>query len=88
MKSAMQETILKSTLLHIQLERCQYIDDFPETVASIFSSMCDGSTLKPYDELKRKLYRINTNFFDLNKKVKKRNFYLRLYDRVQRRINR
>lgn len=84
--SVMQEDILKSTLFHIQMKRCQYIDDFPETVASIFSSMCVGKRLKPYDDMKRKLYRINTNFFDINNKIKKRDFYLGLYERIQRKI--
>jgi hypothetical protein len=84
--SVIQEDILKSTLFHIQMKRCQYIDDFPETVASIFASICKGNKMKPYDDIKRKLYRINTSFFDINDKIKKRDFYLGLYERIQRRI--
>jgi len=86
--SVIQEDILKSTLLHIQMKQCQYIDDFPESVATIFSTMRVGSKLKPYDDMKRKLYRISTSFFDINKKIQKRDFYLGLYDRIQRIIKR
>ncbi|MFW9978839.1 MAG: hypothetical protein ACFFEJ_12220 [Candidatus Thorarchaeota archaeon] len=86
--SVIQEDILKSTLLHIQMKQCQYIDNFPETVASIFSSMRVGNRLKPYEDMKRKLYRISTSFFDINSKIKKREFYLGLYDRIQRAIKR
>ncbi len=86
--SVSQEDILKSTLFHIQMKRCQYIDHVPETVASIFTSMCKGNKLKPYDDMKRKLYRINTSFFDINDKIEKREFYLGLYERIQRQISR
>lgn len=86
--SVIQEDILKSTLLHIQMKQCQYIDDFPEAVASIFTSMRSGKKLQPYDDMKRKLYRITTSFFDINKKIEKRDFYLGLYDRIQRVIKR
>jgi hypothetical protein len=84
-----QEDFLKSTLLHIQMKRCQYIDNFPETVASVFESMCKGNRLKPYDEVKGKLYKIKTSFFNINRnRVKKRDFYVGLYDRISRRIKR
>ncbi len=80
-----QDEILRSTLFHIQLKQCQYIDDFPETVTEIFQSMINGKRLKPYDEMKRKLYRIRTNFFDINgEKIVKRDFYLGLYNRIKR----
>ncbi|MDF1538118.1 MAG: hypothetical protein P1Q69_04365 [Candidatus Thorarchaeota archaeon] len=80
-----QDDILRSTLFHIQLKQCQYIDNFPETVTEIFQSMINGKKLKPYDDMKRKLYRIKTNFFDINgEKVVKRDFYLGLYNRIKR----
>ena len=84
-----QDEILRSTLFHIQMKQCQYIDNFPETVTEIFRSMVKGKRLKPYDEMKRKLYRIKTNFFDINgDKVVKRDFYLGLYNRIQRKVQR
>ena len=80
-----QTDILRSTLFHIQLKQCQYIDNFPETVSEIFQSMYDGKKLKPYDDMKRRLYRIKTNFFDINgEKIVKRDFYLGLYNRIVR----
>jgi len=82
-----QDDILRSTLFHIQLKQCQYIDNFPEAVTGIFQSMYNGKKLQPYDDLKRKLYRIKTNFFHINgDKVVKRDFYLGLYNRIKRKV--
>lgn len=80
--------ILQSTLFHIQLKQCQYIDDFPETVADIIDRSIKSNKLRRYDDVKRKLYRIKTSFFDINKnKVKKGDFFESLYNRIVRRIS-
>ncbi len=82
-----QDDILRSTLFHIQLKQCQYIDNFPEKIAEIFKTSYDGKKFKPYDDMKRRLYRIKTNFFDINgDKIQKRDFYLGLYNRIKRKI--
>ncbi|MFW9944976.1 MAG: hypothetical protein ACFFB7_08255, partial [Candidatus Sifarchaeia archaeon] len=39
---------------------------------------------RSYLRLKRKLYRISTSFFDLNKRIKKRDFFESLYQRIAR----
>ncbi|NHJ14605.1 MAG: hypothetical protein EAX95_13075 [Candidatus Thorarchaeota archaeon] len=80
--------ILQSTLFHIQLKQCQYIDNFPETVADIIDQSIKNNKLRRYEEIKRKLYRIKTNFFDINRnKVKKCDFFESLYNRIARRIS-
>ena len=61
-----KDEILRSTLFHIQLKQCQYIDDFPERVTDIFQSTVDENGLLPYDKIKRRLYRIDTSFWDRN----------------------
>ncbi|MHA2424839.1 MAG: hypothetical protein ACXAEF_08630 [Candidatus Thorarchaeota archaeon] len=81
------DDILRSTLFHIQLKQCQYIDNFPEKITEIFKSNYDGKKFKPYDHMKRRLYRIKTNFFDINgDKIQKRDFYLGLYARIKRKM--
>ena len=74
--------ILRNTLFHIQVKQCQYIDDFPEAVASIIDTAVDGENLKEYDSVKRRLYRIKTNFFKINN-IKKKDFFEGLYTRIK-----
>ncbi len=81
------DDILRSTLFHIQLKQCQYIDNFPEKITEVFKSSYNGKKFKSYDDMKRRLYRIKTNFFDINgEKIQKRDFYLGLYNRIKRKI--
>jgi len=78
--------ILRSTLFHIQIKQCQYIDNFPEKVTSIIDTAVGKKRLKQYSEIKNKLYRIKTNFFTINKgKVKKKDFFEGLYERIRNR---
>ncbi|TFG31685.1 hypothetical protein EU527_11870 [Candidatus Thorarchaeota archaeon] len=74
--------ILRNTLFHIQVKQCQYIDDFPEAVTSIFDSAVERKGFKEYDAVRRKLYRIKTNFFKINN-IKKKEFFEGLYTRLQ-----
>ena len=86
-QSINRDAIIRSTLFHIQLKQCQYIDDFPEAVADVFEKNVFRGRLRKYQELKRKLYRISTNFFEVNKGIKKKEFFESLYDRIKRRIS-
>ncbi len=74
--------ILQSTLFHIQVKQCQYIDDFPEVVTTIIDSAVGKRRLKGYETVKRRLYRIRTNFFKINQ-IKKKDFFEGLYERLQ-----
>ena len=74
--------ILRNTLFHIQVKQCQYIDDFPEVVASVIDTAVEGNNLKEYNSVKRRLYRIKTNFFKINN-IKKKDFFEGLYTRIQ-----
>ena len=74
--------ILQSTLFHIQVKQCQYIDNFPEEVTTILDSAVGKRKLKDYEAVKRRLYRIRTNFFKINK-IKKKDFFEGLYARLQ-----
>ncbi|TFH03915.1 MAG: hypothetical protein E4H14_15800 [Candidatus Thorarchaeota archaeon] len=74
--------ILQSTLFHIQVKQCQYIDNFPEAVATIIDTAVGKRKLKDYDTVKRKLYCIRTNFFIINQ-IKKKDFFEGLYTRLQ-----
>jgi hypothetical protein len=74
--------ILQSTLFHIQVKQCQYIDNFPEAVTNIIDSAVGKKRLKDYDTIKRRLYRIKTNFFKINE-IKKKDFFEGLYSRLQ-----
>lgn len=74
--------ILQSTLFHIQVKQCQYIDNFPEAVTNIIDSAVGKKRLKSYDTVKRRLYRIKTNFFKINE-IKKKDFFEGLYSRLQ-----
>jgi hypothetical protein len=74
--------ILQSTLFHIQVKQCQYIDNFPEAVATIIDTAVGKRKLKEYDTVKRKLYCIKTNFFIINQ-IKKKDFFEGLYTRLQ-----
>ncbi|MFW9787623.1 MAG: hypothetical protein ACFFE2_03395 [Candidatus Thorarchaeota archaeon] len=79
--------ILRSTLFHIQIKQCQYIDNFPEAVTTIINNAVGKKRLKKYSEIKNKLYRIKTNFFTINKgKIKKKDFFEGLYERLENRI--
>ena len=79
--------ILRSTLFQIQIKQCQYIDNFPEAVTSVFNNAAGKKNLKKYSEIKQKLYRIKTNFFTINKgKIKKKDFFEELYERIKNRI--
>jgi hypothetical protein len=77
--------ILRSTLFHIQIKQCQFIDDFPEKVTDIVDSVVGKKRIKKYPEIKNRLYRIKTNFFRINS-IKKKDFFEGLYDRIQNRI--
>lgn len=77
-----RDEILQSTLFHIQIKRCQYIDDFPERVANVFSNIIDGKKIIPFDKIKRRLYRLDTSFFEINTTIQKREFYQGLYKRL------
>ncbi|TFF91458.1 hypothetical protein EU546_08590 [Candidatus Thorarchaeota archaeon] len=80
-----KEQILKSTLFHIQIKQCEYIDNFPEAVTSVFEKMIDENGIKDYKDMTRRLYRIDTNFFKINQdKVKKKGFFESLYERIAR----
>jgi len=74
--------ILRNTLFHIQIKQCQYIDDFPEAVTSIFDSAVERDGFREYEKVKRRLYRIKTNFFKINN-IKKKEFFEGLYKRLQ-----
>ena len=85
-KCISRNDILQSTLFHIQIKQCQYIDNFPEAVTTIIDNAVGKKRLKKYDEIKSKLYRIKTNFFIINKgKVKKKDFFEGLYERIKNR---
>ncbi|MFW9888770.1 MAG: hypothetical protein ACFFER_11330 [Candidatus Thorarchaeota archaeon] len=86
-RSINRDAIIKSTLFHIQLKQCQYIDNFPEAVADVFEKNVFRGRLRKYQELKRKLYRISTSFFEVNKGIKKKEFFESLYDRIRRRVS-
>jgi hypothetical protein len=81
-RSISRHDILRSTLFHIQVNSCQFIDDFPEVVASVFDDAVDRKGLKDYAEIKRKLYRIKTSFFKINA-IKKKDFFEGLYKRLE-----
>lgn len=83
-KCISRDDILRSTLFHIQIKQCQYIDNFPEKVTSIIDNAVGKKRLKKYSEIKNKLYRIKTNFFTINKgKIKKKDFFEGLYERIR-----
>ncbi|MBN2228764.1 MAG: hypothetical protein JW779_04150 [Candidatus Thorarchaeota archaeon] len=76
--------ILQSTLFHIQIKQCQYIDNFPEAVTEVIDSVVGKKSIKEYEQVKRRLYRIKTNFFKINEgKIKKKDFFEGLYQRIQ-----
>jgi hypothetical protein len=77
--------ILQSTLFHIQVKQCQYIDNFPEKVTRVIDSAVGKRKLKDYDSVKRKLYCIKTNFFKINE-IKKKDFFEGLYQRIQNKV--
>ena len=74
--------ILQSTLFHIQVKQCQYIDNFPEAVTKIIDSAVGKKKLKDYESVKQRLYGIKTNFFKINE-IKKKDFFEGLYERLQ-----
>ena len=81
-----KDDILQSTLFHIQVNNCQYIDNFPEVVADTFNKMINVNGIKAYKDMKRKLYRIDTSFFKINSHLKKRDFYLGLFERISNKV--
>jgi len=74
--------ILRNTLFHIQVKQCQYIDDFPEAVTSVLDTAVEENGLRDYNAVKRRLYRIKTNFFKINN-IKKKDFFEGLYTRIR-----
>lgn len=74
--------ILQSTLFHIQIRQCQYIDTFPEKVTTIINTAVGKKRMKKYAEVKNRLYRIKTNFFRINT-IKKKEFFEGLYVRIE-----
>ena len=77
--------ILQSTLFHIQIKQCQYIDNFPEKVTDVVDSVVGKKRIKKYVDVKNRLYRIKTNFFKINS-IKKKDFFEGLYKRIENRI--
>jgi hypothetical protein len=78
--------ILRNTLFHIQIKQCQYIDNFPEAVTSVLESAVGKKGLMDYEKVKRRLYRIRTNFFRINQgKTTKKSFFEGLYERIKNR---
>ena len=83
-----REHILQSTLFHIQVNQCQYIDNFPEAVTTVLDDMIHKKKIRDFDVVKKRLYRINTSFFEINKKkVSKKDFFEGLFRRVSGRRN-
>ncbi len=79
--------ILRNTLFHIQVKQCQYIDNFPEAVATVLETAVGKKSIKDYQEVKRRLYSIRTNFFKINEgKTKKKDFFEGLYQRIKSKI--
>jgi hypothetical protein len=79
--------ILRNTLFHIQVKQCQYIDDFPEAVATILDTAVEKRRIKDYKQVKNRLYRIKTNFFQINRgKTKKKDFFEGLYRRIKNKV--
>jgi hypothetical protein len=64
------------------VKQCQYIDNFPEAVTKIITTAVGKRKLKDYETVKRRLYRIRTNFFKINE-IKKKDFFEGLYERLQ-----
>lgn len=86
--TAKREHILQSTLFHIQVNQCQYIDNFPEAVTTVFQDMIQKKKIRDFEVVKKKLYRISTSFFEINKqKVSKKDFFEGLYRRVSGKRN-
>ncbi len=80
-----RDDILRRTLFHIQLNQCQYIDNFPEAVADIFEEAIRDDGLSDYEQLQQRLDSLKTNFFDINRgHVDKDKFYRSLYERILR----
>ncbi len=77
-----REDILRSTLFHIQMSRCQYIDDFPVEVTNILEKCIVKEGIEDFSKIRRKLYRINTSFFRINK-IEKRKFFDGLFRRIE-----
>ncbi|MFW9956771.1 MAG: hypothetical protein ACFFCT_01760 [Candidatus Odinarchaeota archaeon] len=79
--------ILRNTLFHIQVKQCQYIDNFPEAVTTVLETAVGKRSIKDYQQVKRRLYGIKTNFFKINEgKTKKKDFFEGLYQRIQNKI--
>ncbi|MGY5854118.1 MAG: hypothetical protein RTU92_11165 [Candidatus Thorarchaeota archaeon] len=80
-----RDEILQSTLFHIQLKRLEYIDNFPDSVADMFTKIVSEKGFSEFNKIKRRLYRISTSFFSINKEnISKREFYQGLYQRLTR----
>ncbi len=82
-----REDILRSTLFHIQLNQFQYIDNFPEKVADVIEKCIAERGITDFEKIKRRLYRISTSFFRINK-VKRREFYEGLFRRIKNLMDR
>jgi len=54
-KCISRNDILQSTLFHIQIKQCQYIDNFPEKVTSIIDNAVGKKKLKKYRKPPRSL---------------------------------
>ncbi len=82
-----REDILRMTLFHIQLNRFQYIDNFPEKVADVIQRYVVERGIRDYEKIKRQFYRIDTSFFRING-VAKRTFYEGLFRRIKNLLQR
>lgn len=51
-------------------------------MATVLDGAVTKNGIREYNEIKRKLYRIKTNFFKINS-IKKRDFFQGLYQRIE-----
>ncbi|MHA1770311.1 MAG: hypothetical protein ACTSYL_02150 [Candidatus Thorarchaeota archaeon] len=79
--------LLRSTLFHIQVSKCQYIDDFPEEVTDVLERYLIKRGVDDFNRIRRSLYRIDTNFFKINK-IEKKKFYDGLFKRIRNLLDR
>ncbi len=81
-ESISRDDLLRSTLFHIQISKCQYIDDFPEEVTNVLERYLIERGVNDFRRIRRSLYRIDTNFFKINK-IPKKKFYDGLFRRIE-----
>ncbi|MCF2136220.1 MAG: hypothetical protein K9W43_03180 [Candidatus Thorarchaeota archaeon] len=82
-----RQDLLRSTLFHIQVSKCQYIDDFPDEVTDVLERYLIKRGVEDFNRIRRSLYRIDTNFFKINK-IEKKKFYDGLFKRIRNLLDR